>query len=1193
MISVSDIQIAASLIDDYLQLEDAPIPDGSTRFVAAQNPATHAPATLLAVYNDSNNDSWLKVFSPDSRSHSGWSTCVTKIPLPYSDLHYTPGGPVTRLDAFWQDNVLYVFAYWPVSGADTVTPVVLQSEGPGQWTEMKLGFTARALTSTMQHTQSYQDADGQIYMYGGAFFDDVRREVSSFVLLYQFRPGAWWSVNKEFSDFTPPLIGPTRFKAIPGLGGNQFTIFWWGNDASGKCRIYWQGASLVQNQLKWAGTATELNIAITTASELIPLPAASFNHMILLRDGEQVTLIEGFDAANGPALRVLTGQTGQPSAVTAVSAGLDDQGVLSLFAEEAGTARLWIMRQTGADPFTFSWAKLGNLTSAIACPPNMGAGPELFLVDLKQNLFHFTQTADDKVWTTRKIAAPTSSATAPRRVAATTMNVTTVSAAGAPVGGAVVYVSTDQPIFLIASDFVHFARPGSDATLAADGTGQLTVSFQTTGLAAPVLLFQVVNPDKSVVSRWCQGDVVEIKPGETAIPPCPQSVALRLNNQDPSLPITPENLKANGLLNSSYAHPNEATSSVIACGQYMLKNAQGKANLIDIKSLRTPHWRADFTDPSGPRFTALTETEARGLLAASAGPGDGWDIFGDVINWFKHAWKEIKSIVCTIVDDALHIIINGFDYAIRTLRQAASALEAVFVAIGQGLEDVFHVILEVIDFIKQLFDWDDILSTHRVIKWSVQQLVAKTAASTDDMTAWIDGAVGAVEDTIDDAIGGLAAKLEGQGTTFNAFAPSKPPFQSAHDAKGPALAGGPAVTARTQNGPRCNYIHSKAKSGWSGSTSLAGLMTAGAVDTSPILDQVTKHWAGSTFNEKTKSFQNNPNSSAAHPHSLFDGAIVGFLEACRDLIDFILNGLRDVADAVLSAAKTALGLLLEVLEHEIDIPIISWLYTHVIAPREKLTILDVYCLGLAVPSTILYKILQGGSAPFNQKEADALTQGDIHWPTFTAGQSAALSVEDAAGAVSPSTIEALGLVAGFCNFFGTFSTAGADALAFAVRPDTDLATFLSYACVVQGLVTQACSAPFAVFNKPRSNWTKADGWTVALWAVAGVPVIYDAVFTFATNRLARYTQELGPVLDTGSGFLLTGLGAATLAEQLGDGSYTKWDCANSVVPQPGRLFRFLILDAPNPDSLAVLVGADVVVGIGSTITQIGASIADN
>lgn len=156
-----------------------------------------------------------------------------------------------------------------------------------------------------------------------------------------------------------------------------------------------------------------------------------------------------------------------------------------------------------------------------------------------------------------------------------------------------------------------------------------------------------------------------------------------------------------------------------------------------------------------------------------------------------------------------------------------------------------------------------------------------------------------------------------------------------------------------------------------------------------------------------------------------------------------------------------------------------------------------------------------------------------------------------------------------------------------------LMTFLSWTSVTIAALTQVCGAPFSVFAE--SSLSPADKWNVALWAISIAPFAADTIFTLATGALAEYTADLGPILDTGLGLAMSGLGAATCLAMSQDKNYNGWDCANSVVPWPARFFKWCILGKDEPEAapilMAVLLGADILFGAGSTVTQIGSAVA--
>jgi len=169
------------------------------------------------------------------------------------------------------------------------------------------------------------------------------------------------------------------------------------------------------------------------------------------------------------------------------------------------------------------------------------------------------------------------------------------------------------------------------------------------------------------------------------------------------------------------------------------------------------------------------------------------------------------------------------------------------------------------------------------------------------------------------------------------------------------------------------------------------------------------------------------------PTKLFDLAAAGFLDAAAEVITFILDVIEDIAVALLNLIGGAITALQDALNADIDIPIISWLYKYVITgtimdPGDDLTILDLLCLILAIPATILYKVLFGGasaSPPFTSAQVSAITSSPIPWPSLSS-----IRTKAAPGTMTP-TQEILLALGGITYFLYAFCDMGIDAYAAA------------------------------------------------------------------------------------------------------------------------------------------------------------------
>jgi hypothetical protein len=520
---------------------------------------------------------------------------------------------------------------------------------------------------------------------------------------------------------------------------------------------------------------------------------------------------------------------------------------------------------------------------------------------------------------------------------------------------------------------------------------------------------------------------------------------------------------------------------------------------------------------------------------------------------------------------------------VNTARQAAAAAEMIFAVIKKAALAVYDAIQNVIAWLKLLFEWQDILYTHQALRSCFNQFLSMIAGSIGTFEKLLTKEFVSFSAQISQAFD-EAANSDIFQNSFNQYVQS---IQS-QTQKPSGLDGGMYNTPYQQHSTRIHYVYHHAKSHFASNFTL-NVSRLG--DISNLTAAIQNNWnAGNGFQQRAQTVHNQITGNGIS--KFFDLVIKDFLLAIKDIVLFVLQGAEDILSMMLGLVEDAVKGLQSALNASVDIPVISYIYK--LLTDEDLSILDVLCLILAVPVTILYKVIFG-SAPFS---ADSVNQlNNLSWPWLSDaehsphGTSLAASLRSAANPL----FVTLGVVAGLCNYFGAFLGSVCDALAFADTSGYNpLMLFLSWSSVSIAGLTQVCGAPWSVFAE--SSWSTADKWTVALWAISIAPFAADTIFTVATGALAEFTAELGPILDTGLGLGMCGMGAATcLSLAKSGGEYNGWDCANSIIPWPARFFKWCILGKDEPEAAPVLagilLGADVLFGAGSTVTQIGSAVA--
>ena len=341
-----------------------------------------------------------------------------------------------------------------------------------------------------------------------------------------------------------------------------------------------------------------------------------------------------------------------------------------------------------------------------------------------------------------------------------------------------------------------------------------------------------------------------------------------------------------------------------------------------------------------------------------------------------------------------------------------------------------------------------------------------------------------------------------------------------------AVAGGSATSLHGKkyhdtynaNAARCNYVHTKAAHHFANSTSLSTTLALSA-DTSPFDNLISLIQAQvSELQAKTQQMQDFLNVKTSDPKQFFDLVILEFLEAAEIVVLFVLDVVEDILIALLDligGPNGALSTLQTTLNKWIEIPIITWLWKHVITDDDPFSILDLVCLIMALPGTILYKLLFAASdpknKPFTSDQVASVLGKDIPWPSFGTAASPD-RVNDIDADDDSSIYVILFALGGISYFLYTVVDVSIDIMASVSEDEEDpLATFLSWSGIVISCAILGLTAPYKIFGK--DGWSEADKATVALWAVSFAPTLLNTGFTaFSTAKAeTRFTKLAGPI----------------------------------------------------------------------------------
>lgn len=1139
---------------DYQQVMQPPVSNlmGSA-FVTLQHDPKRAKATeLVTVSNDAGSKNGIIWFYPDSASGSGWaheSSAIYTAPQQYGE----PMVP-SMLLPFYQGDTLVVFAEYDTPGSGTAALLGMQRTPQNGWEQVIVPTPLSETMQNMAQSALFYGQDGQGYLYGVDWSDP---KVPEFVII--------GLVNGSLANlYSFPAVAGASYTLLPGPQAGDFVAL----QLQGSVATF-QAGTIQDGSVTPVGSSAnqDLGVGDLAADTVVPILGGVSGQpaFLLLAQNQQLYLVTGNGLNDGPAAKAVqitgaTGSTSQPGPLLTVTGGSQPDGSgFTAFALDVASNRLWMLAPPtpGAD---YAWTPMGNTGIAIATPALMAGGPELFLCDPATVVSHITQRAETGSWFTMPIATPSPSTKPITETSSFTQQFTLTSAAGVPMAGELLKISASPAQVLVVNNIAYNASPNQPATVRTNGAGSVVIASAATGLASPVL---------TVTGAALASGTPPQYRGDTQLH---QRIAAQ-----GGFSYSGQDLVTGGVLpaNTSSSDADQLATNLQQVSGVAVNIANGGAT----DAARRPTAFTMKIEGKRLHSRVLTATEFDAIAGSSAADSVFGDAWGDFAHFCKQAWDDIKSITVQIAETTAKIAVElaqGVEnFVLTTIDDIRDALEVMLQFCVKLWDAVVNVIEKFIEFIKLLFDWDNIINTKTVLRYMIEQLLQDMQDGTSGAQQWIGGQIKTLSNNINTAFEHLESVFE-PGMTF-------------------ASAGqNPTSTAMQQqsqaNAVQNNYVMSK---------SLVPMPQLNPPVTSAGYDPETAWQTGvlqafqSAFDgseaavetawEQISGFMDEVDSVA----SFLDFVIASFLSVCQATVDIVLQLINAAIDSMLDLMAGAAACLTAYLERQIDIPVISALYKLIF--KDTLTMLDLICLILAVPTTIMYEVLHD-SAPFTSQQVTTILGTPIPWPwsgdfqAETAGPFAVLALAPTAyqgllevlATVTGAAYTACDVICDLANIKGQESDG-----------DThDLVTGASALGIGFNLVAAIAGAPWYA---PPPSQSPAAGYEQGTFAAGMLPIIADTIFFTYRKKLSRMQFQGGPWISMALGAVQTGMGIATAVEMAKNNGGYDYSLADELagvlsgLSNLGKPFVFL------GDLGGVgVVALDVVGDIGTIITDVAA-----
>mgnify|MGYP003691524673 CR=1 FL=1 len=308
---------------------------------------------------------------------------------------------------------------------------------------------------------------------------------------------------------------------------------------------------------------------------------------------------------------------------------------------------------------------------------------------------------------------------------------------------------------------------------------------------------------------------------------------------------------------------------------------------------------------------------------------------GDFLHAVWDGAKQVAEFVVEKIKDGVKFVIKigeqVFNWIVKTLREIGSFIQKIFDAIKVFFKDLF-------EFLAFLFDWDAIVETKNAFKDFTNEAILSLKGEIENIKNFVD-------ETLDKEIEKFSPDLVDIPDSLGKIDPSDASEKNTAD-------------------PRSNWLNSK--KGYLNDSSQKSLKERIPTEFSSVLEKFFEEVksilvkAGEGIGKKVETIVANFKRMIAGEVSFLD-----FLKLLlNDLAGLSLFLVKQLMDLIFTSLTALVDVALVGLNKEWQIPLITELYKS-ITKSDEFTFLDVMCLFVAIPTTILYKIGEG-KAPFGE-----------------------------------------------------------------------------------------------------------------------------------------------------------------------------------------------------------------------------------
>jgi len=574
----------------------------------------------------------------------------------------------------------------------------------------------------------------------------------------------------------------------------------------------------------------------------------------------------------------------------------------------------------------------------------------LFAYNTNNQLLQLTQDTQTSFWSQRSIVLPAATHDDVIELHSYTSHVVVTDGSNLPKADVKVAITATSPVSVYVNDIYTILSPTLPFNITTDPSGSLTIIQETESLTAVCYQFRIEGIDPLIVNPMA-GVLDNIKAIQTGA----DLMNVRItDDQNKVIPLIDPDKAKGGTADALAKVMQQLTDTlqyVPADGSKHKATGGARLRSAATDSNRQVLWGLNFEQGEMNYYEGAAAVAKFRLasLGNTASTRDAESVGEEIIDDIWSFFNWVKSEVSSLFDAIEHFVVEVVEGIVSFVFKIAGK---IFVFLIDSLVAAVSAFMSFLDWVgvdtKKLrkwlgfvFDWDDILLTHRVFKSFFSNLIDYGIKEVESYEDDLLDIMSRAEDFLKDKAG-IGDRLP------NGFA---------NDSAKNITAGGNPV--RGQNTAPFNMVHYHLKNNAAGSD--FGKDILAPVLSGDLGDKIKAILAAA--GQLKEKFDDLMNSSDPEFYKTFSD--LSFKEIIVKVVEFVGIELLEIAKIVLTELFKLFNDFLEgikeMLTSPLEIPVLSYIYKTQVTKGDDLSILDVACLVAAVPVTVVFKIATGAN----------------------------------------------------------------------------------------------------------------------------------------------------------------------------------------------------------------------------------------